>query len=172
MEARGELQKHNLELQKKTRGAVERPKPVESITKARATRVFYFDPTYILKEDLKDHLGNSIYAKGTKINPLETVSLSQDLVFFDGDDEEQKKWLLSRIQDSESNVRNNKIEKIRLILIKGSPLELSKELSFPVYFDQGGYLTKKLGIQHVPAVVTQDKLRLRIEEIFLTGAHK
>jgi hypothetical protein len=35
-----------------------------------------------------------------------------------------------------------------------------------VYFDQQGVLTKKLGIQHVPALVSQEELRLRIEEIY------
>jgi conjugal transfer pilus assembly protein TraW len=38
-----------------------------------------------------------------------------------------------------------------------------------VYFDQGGMLTKKLGIQHVPASVTQEDLHLRIEEVPLSS---
>ena len=35
----------------------------------------------------------------------------------------------------------------------------------PVYFDQGGKLTEKLGIRHVPAVVVQEGLKLKISEI-------
>jgi conjugal transfer pilus assembly protein TraW len=49
--------------------------------------------------------------------------------------------------------------------VKGAPLLLSEELKVPVYFDQSGLLTKKLGIHHVPALVTQEGMRLRIEEI-------
>ena len=44
---------------------------------------------------------------------------------------------------------------------------LSEELKVPVYFDQAGLLTKKLGIKHAPALVAQVGLRLRIEEFDL-----
>jgi conjugal transfer pilus assembly protein TraW len=155
MEARGELEKHHLELQKKTRASVERPPPVEGITQAQKTRVFYYDPTYMLQDDLKDHQGHIFYKKGTKINPLETVSLSHELLFFNGDDLEQKAWAIQKLQEKPLR---------RLILIKGPPLSLSEELKVPMYFDQHGFLTKKLGIQHTPALVTQEGFRLRIEE--------
>jgi conjugal transfer pilus assembly protein TraW len=35
----------------------------------------------------------------------------------------------------------------------------------PVYFDQGGVLTRKLDIRHVPAVVVQEGLKLKVSEI-------
>jgi len=156
MEENGELKRHNIELQQKTKAAVERPKPVEGIIKATQARVFYFDPTYVVKEDLKDHQGHVFAKRGTKINPLETVSLSQNLLFFDGDDPEQKEYAQQKLSKEK--------EKLKLILVKGTPLALSEEWRVPIYFDQGGLLTKKLGIQHVPALVTQIGLRLRIEE--------
>jgi conjugal transfer pilus assembly protein TraW len=151
----GELERHHLALQKKTKAAIQRPKPVEGITKATETRVFYYDPTYGVPEDLKDHTGKIFYQKDTKINPLETVSLSSSLLFFDGDDLGQKAWALQKSKEGP----------LKLILIKGAPLALSEEWKIPVYFDQGGILTKKLGIQHTPALVTQEGLHLRIEEI-------
>jgi conjugal transfer pilus assembly protein TraW len=174
MEERGELERHNLELQKKTRAAIERPKPVEGIRHAREGRVFYYDPTYVVKEDLQDHQGRIFYKKGTRINPLETVSLSQGLLFFDGDDEDQVAFAKEKLNQGP----------IKLILTKGAPLALSEEWKAPVYFDQSGLLTKQLGIHHVPALVTQvlssdqvggalsgdnseGELRLRIEEIAL-----
>ncbi|MBP6951564.1 MAG: type-F conjugative transfer system protein TraW [Alphaproteobacteria bacterium] len=157
MEERGELERHNFELQKKTRAAIERPKPVEGISKATKNRVFYYDPTYIVPEDIKDHHGQIIHPKGTRINPLETVSLSQGLLFFDGDDEDQVAFAKEKSKEASP----------KLILTKGTPLALSEELTVPVYFDQSELLTKKLGIQHVPTLVTQDELRLRIEEISL-----
>lgn len=155
MEQTGELERHNRELQKKTRTAIERPKPVEGLLKAKKNRTFYYDPTYIVLEDIKDHTGQIFYKKGTKINPLETISLSQELLFFDGDDENQVVFAKEKLKESS----------VKLILVKGAPLSISEELKVPVYFDQSGLLTKKLGIHHVPALVTQEDMRLRIEEI-------
>ncbi|MBP9692638.1 MAG: type-F conjugative transfer system protein TraW [Alphaproteobacteria bacterium] len=165
MEKSGELDRHHLEIQKKTRDAIERPKPVAGLTKfmpepnqgAIENHIFYYDPTYIVPEDLKDHRGKIFYKKGTKINPLETVSLSQNLIFFDGDDPAQVTFAKEKRKEGS----------IKLILVKGAPLTLSEESSVPVYFDQSGLLTQKLGIKHVPALVTQEDKHLRIEEFNL-----
>jgi conjugal transfer pilus assembly protein TraW len=35
----------------------------------------------------------------------------------------------------------------------------------PVYFDQQGALTRKLGITQVPALVSQEGLQLRVDEL-------
>lgn len=164
MENNGEIKKRNFELQKRARSSVERPKPVEGITKATKDRVFYYDPTYIVKEDLKDHQGRCFAKKGSKINPLETVSLSQNLIFFDGDDEEQLTWVKAQL------AKVTETHSMRLILVSGAPLKLAEEFKIPVYFDQSGILTQKLGIKHMPAIVNQDSLRLRIEEIELPSS--
>ncbi|MBA3814895.1 MAG: type-F conjugative transfer system protein TraW [Alphaproteobacteria bacterium] len=161
MEDSGELKQRNLELQKKARASIERPKPVEGITRATISRTFIFDPTYIVKEDLYDHQGRVFAKKDTKINPLENISLSQDLVFLDGDDEEQLAWVKDQL------TKNTGIKPIRLILVKGAPLKLAEDLEIPIYFDQGGTLTTKLGISHVPTFVSQVNLHLKIEEIVL-----
>jgi conjugal transfer pilus assembly protein TraW len=162
MEENGELERRNRELQKKAKASVERPKPVEGITNARWARVFYYDPTYVVQEDLKDHMGRIFYKKGTKINPLETVSLSETLLFFDGDDKDQVAFVKKQLKESP----------VKLILTNGAPLALSEELKVPVYFDQSGLLTKKLGIKYVPAFVTQEGLRLHIEEVSLEETKK
>lgn len=162
MEKSGELERQNRELQKKTTASVERPKPVEGLTRTTQTRVFYYDPTYVVKTDITDPQGQIFAKKGTKINPLETVILSHSLLFFDGDDAEQKAWVLQKRKEGS----------FKLILIKGAPLSLSEELKVPVYFDQSGVLTQKFGIQHIPALVTQQDFRLRIEEIPLLSQEK
>ncbi|MBA3814775.1 MAG: type-F conjugative transfer system protein TraW [Alphaproteobacteria bacterium] len=161
MEESGELKKRNVELQKKARASVERPKLVEGITRATSSRTFTFDPTYIAKEDLYDHQGRVFAKKGTKINPLENISLSQNLVFFDGDDGEQLAWVKDQLAKPEG------LKPTRLILVRGTPLKLAEELEIPVYFDQSGTLTTKLAIKHVPAFVSQVNLHLKIEEIIL-----
>lgn len=155
MEERGELDQHYKELQKKAKAGIERPKPVEGLTKTQKTRLFTYDPTYVVKEDIKDHTGRIIHAKGKRINPLETVSLSQSLLFFDGDDPEQKAFAQEKLKSGP----------LKLILVKGAPLALSEDWKIPVYFDQGGFLTKKFGIRQVPARVTQEGRHLRVEEL-------
>ncbi len=157
MDENGELEKHNQELQKKTKASIERPKPVPGITKAIKSRVFYYDPTYVVERDLKDHKGQVFAHKGDRINPLEKVSFSQTLLFIDGDDEDQCAWAKTKLNESS----------IKLVLVKGAPLELAKLWDTHVYFDQNGYLCKKLGISRVPAIVTEENKRLRIEEISL-----
>ena len=155
IEKNGELERHNKILQKKGKAAVERPKPVTGITKALKSHTFYYDPTYVVQNDLTDHKGRVFIKKGMRVNPLETVSFSHNLFFFDGDDEEQKNFAKEKLQQGP----------LKLILTKGAPLALSEEFKVPVYFDQQGVLTKKLGIQYVPSLVSQEELRLRIEEI-------
>lgn len=159
MQDSGDLEKHNKELQKKAKASIERPKPVEGIIRATEARVFTHDPSYRVPEDLKDHFGQVFAKKGTIINPLETIGLAQELVFIDSDDEDQKTWAINKASQ----------DYVKIILVKGAPLALSEELKSPVYFDQNGVLTKKLNIKHVPAVVSQSELRLRVEEIKLEG---
>jgi conjugal transfer pilus assembly protein TraW len=154
MEDSGELERRNRELQKKTRAAVERPTPVKGVTKATKDRIFYYDPTYVAPNDLYDHQGCLFAKKGMTINPMKTVNLFQKLIFFDGDDDEQLAWVKEQL-----SVQKQDNEAIRLILTKGTPLKLAEKLGIPVYFDQSGLLTKKLGIKRVPALVSQeDKL--------------
>lgn len=157
MKASGELGRHYKALQKKTKAALERPQPVGGITKAVKARVFHYDPTYVVKEEIKDHTGKVLASQGAKINPFETVSLSQNLLFFDGDDPDQVAFAKEKLKQ----------DQVKLILVKGAPLALSEEFKAPVYFDQEGRLTQHLGIHHVPAIVTQEGLRLRIEEVDL-----
>lgn len=166
MEESGELKRRNLELQKKVRAGVERPKAAHGITRTTKHRVFYYDPTYEVKQDLYDHQGRIFARKGTKINPLETVNLSANLVFLDGDDGEQLEWVKERLANQLSS-QNSQEKPVKLILIKGAPLKLAEELGIPVYFDQEGTLIKKLGIKHVPALITQEQHQLKIEEIRL-----
>ncbi len=157
MEESGDLERRNQEIASKTKASIERPKPVLGITKASESRVFYYDPTYVVEQDLKDHKGQVFAHKGDRINPLEKVSFSQTLIFFNGDDEDQKAWAQSKLKENS----------VKLVLVKGAPLKLSKLWDTHIYFDQNGYLTGKLGIAHVPAIVTEENKRLRIEEVSL-----
>jgi conjugal transfer pilus assembly protein TraW len=166
MDDSGELKQRNIELQKKAQASIERPKPVESITRTTSSCIFIYDPAYVVKEDIYDQQGQIFAKKGKKINPLKNISLAQNLIFFDGDDPEQLSWAKEQL------LTNTEIKPIRLILVRGGPLKLAEELNVPIYFDQGGILTKKLGIEHVPAVVRQENLHLKIEEIKLSPSRE
>lgn len=137
----------------------DRPKSVFNITKATQTKTWKFDPTIQLDHDVRTPDGKLIAASGTRINPLSFISLSNTLIFFNGDDPEQVKWVLSQ---------NKKLKgKTKLILVNGSVLEQEKLFSSPIYFDQEGRLTNRFQIKHVPAMVSQEGLHLKISEVLL-----
>jgi len=46
-------------------------------------------------------------------------------------------------------------------------MDLMKRWQIRVYYDQQGSLTRRLGITQVPALVSQEGLRLRIDELAL-----
>jgi len=152
--------KFNQKIQNKTKEYVETPTPVKAITRAKESKEFFYDPTYVLEEDIKDHTGKLIHSKGTRINPLEHTSLSEALIFIDGDDESQVQFAL------EAYKQKNK--KLKIILVKGSPLKLQRQEKIWIYFDQAGVLTSKLDIKEIPALVTQEGLKLKISIVDLT----
>ena len=84
-------------------------------------------------------------------------SLTKPLVFINGDDKEQLHWALK--------FEEQRNQEATLILVQGPVFELMHTLKHPLYFDQGGWLVHKLGIQQVPAVVSQEGVRLIIEEV-------
>ena len=94
---------------------------------------------------------------GTVVNPLDSVTLSQALLFIDARDREQVARARKLIDERQG--------KVKVILTGGSYLDLMRRWQRPVFYDQQGNLTTKLGIRQVPALVTQDGRRLRIDEL-------
>ncbi|MEK7400033.1 MAG: type-F conjugative transfer system protein TraW [Candidatus Poribacteria bacterium] len=142
-------EKFNQETQTRTKEYVERPTSVAGITRAQESKEFFYDPTYVLIQDIRDHNHQLLHSAGTKLNPLEFTPLREDLLFIDGDDDSQVKFALK--------------QQAKIILVKGSPLKLQRKEKIWIYFDQGGVLTSKLGITQVPALVTQEGLQLKIK---------
>lgn len=143
--------------QQQAQGAVERPKPVSHIRHTTKPRTFYFDPSVTIPEDFKDHQGQIFQKAGTRVNPLHTKPFTRVLLFLDGDDEAELNWALN-----ETKKRNHKT---LLILTKGAPLKRMEQTQQRFYFDQDGQLVQKLGIQQVPARVSQVGLLLKVEEL-------
>ncbi len=128
------------------------PTPVKDIQQTTTHRTYYVDPTVTAKRDIKDHLGKIIVPLGTTYNPLIHIQYEKTLLFFDGSKSSHLAWA-------------QKQPASHWILIKGKPLALEESEARPVYFDQGGTLCHWLKIQQVPARVTQEGTRLKIEEV-------
>lgn len=145
------------EQQQIVRASVDRPKEVSGIIDAKENKEYFYDPTFILEEDIFDHIGRLIQKSGTRINPLEKIALRHDLVFINGDNPKQVEFALSYFKTKDA--------KATIILVKGSPVKLQKEHKIWIYFDQEGLLVNKFRIKQVPALITQDKVQLKIREI-------
>jgi type-F conjugative transfer system protein TraW len=144
------------ERQEATRKYAERPTGRQlPRTQVPATR--WFDPSMTVPYDLRDHEGRLIHAAGTTINPLDWRPLTRQLLFIDGDDGAQVAW--AEAMGAKDSTR------VKIILVSGAPLELGRKWQQQVYFDQKGLLVAKLDIQQVPALVSQDGRRLRIDEV-------
>ena len=101
-----------------------------------------------------------LFPAGTRKNPLEIVSLSKHLLFFDARDRRQ----VSRARELMATYQG----RVKPILTGGSYLDLMKSWRIPVYYDQQGLLTRRFGIHQVPALVSQEGQRLRIDELEIT----
>ena len=157
IQANGTLERLERESQARIAREIEQPAPVAGIARATRARSFFYDPSIEIPDPITDATGRVIVAPGTRVNPLDTVSLSRPLLFFDARDGKQV--------DRARHLLGERHGQLKLILTGGSYLDLMRRLKRPVFFDQQGHLTAKLGIRHVPALVTQDGKRLRIDEL-------
>ena len=156
-EQSGELARLEAEAKQRIVDSIEHPKPLPGLRRTESARSFYFDPSIVVRENITDAKGNILVRAGTRQNPLTVVSLSKHLLFFDGTDESQ----VERARELITYYQG----KVKPILVAGSYLALMQRWQLPVYFDQQGALTRKLGITHVPALVSQEGLQLRVDEL-------
>ena len=156
-ERSGELGRLEAQVRERGIATVKNPPPVPGLRPTETVRTFYFDPSFTLDRNLLGPQGELLFAAGTRKNPLEVVSLSRHLLFFDARDPRQvgrARQLIALYQG-----------RVKPILVGGSYLDLMQSWHLPVYYDQQGLLTRRLGITQVPALVSQDGLRLRIDEL-------
>ena len=161
MAADGRLHKAEEELKASVKAYVYRP-PSRQLPRAVESRVYYHDPSVTTEHDLIDHRGQIIQRAGTTVNPLDYVSLTTPLVFFDGDDEAQAGWVRALIERAP--------DRYVVLMTNGPVIERMKAWQMRLYFDQHGRYTERLGIRALPAVVRQEGNRLRIDEIVLEGS--
>ena len=157
-EASGELAALQDAARQRTEAAIASPPPVAGISRATGARSFHFDPSIVVKDPIYAPDGTLVVPPGTKVNPLDHVALTAPLLFIDARDEAQLGTANTQLAAHQG--------RLKLILTGGSWQSLTKRLKRPVFYDQQGSLTRRLGIRNVPALVTQDGRTLRIDEGF------
>lgn len=164
IEQRLRAQQRSGALHRQQRAAAERahaqlqqPAPVAGVRTTQTPRRFHFDPSLTLDRPLLGARGEVLFAAGTRHNPLDIVSLSQPLLFFDARDARQVKQARALLEQHRGQLKP--------ILTGGAYLELMRRWRTAIYFDQHGRLTQRLGITQVPALVSQDGARLSIDEL-------
>lgn len=156
-EKSGELAKLQKESVERVKRSAEEPQPVAGLERTREPRTFFYDPSFTQQKGIFDNQGRQIVAAGTTVNPLQYITLSSRMLFFDGRDSEQVKKAFSLIEKYKDGVKP--------VLVGGQPLEMMRKRKVRIYFDQGGILVRRFGIKQVPALVSQDGYRIRIEEM-------
>jgi conjugal transfer pilus assembly protein TraW len=156
-ERTGELKKFEQLARERATQTVNHPSPVAGLTRVESPRTYYFDPSFVLDRNVIDETGALLFAAGTRKNPLDVISLSKHLLFFDARDQRQ----VARARELIAAYAG----RVKPILVGGSYIELMKAWQLRVYYDQGGTLVRKFGITAVPAIVSQEGKRLRIDEV-------
>ena len=133
------------------------PAPAGNVRTATAARTFYYDPSVVAERNVTGEDGRILVPAGTRVNPLEHVTLSSYWLFFDARDARQ-------VAQADSIIRHYD-GRVKPILTQGDYPALAKQWGRRVYYDQHGLITRRLGITQVPALVSQEGQRLRIDEM-------
>ncbi len=157
MQQSGELARLEDEARARARRRLEEPKPIPGIAPARELRSRPFDPAIVVAQDIRTPDGILIAAAGTRIDPLERVGLTRDLIFIDGRREAEIAWALERMRSGDRPAK--------IVLLAGRPLDLMRHHRRPFFFDTGGRLAARFGIAATPTLVEQVGSRLRLTEI-------
>ena len=153
MQRSGELARFETEARERARRSLEEPPPVPGIAAATRERSRLFDPAIVVERDIRTRDGTLIAAAGTRVNPLERVGLTRDLLFVDGRREAEVAWAMAHDRPA------------KIVLLAGRPLDLMRRHGRTFFYDTGGTLAARFGIGATPSVVERAGTRLRITEV-------
>ncbi len=151
MQKSGELERENQAVLNRTVQHILRPRPVSGVSdlpKGETPQIRTFNPSIILSKTIKDTHGDVIAVKGTRVNPLDYMDFDELLVFINGDNSSQVKWMSELINKAKSQN-----QKLKIILVNGNIKTTSTALKTQVYFDQYGKLCQHFKITHTPTLV-------------------
>lgn len=143
------------ELRAKTEDYLRAPPGPAHLTPATEPAVRYFDPTFIVKETVRDHRGRVLARAGQRINPFDHMPFTKRLILFDGTRPEEVARAIELADEAPS----------RLIAVRGAPIELGKAHKRPIWFDQNGRLSDHFGVRRTLTLIEQDGRRFRLTEI-------
>lgn len=116
-----------------------------------------YTPTITLPRNIYAASGRLLWHQGAVLNVLEQIPTYQpDWIFIDGHDDAQLQWAKNQLKQGDH---------VRVILTNDAMYDATSKLQHEVFFDQGGYISQKLGIKHLPARVTRQGNILLIQEI-------
>jgi conjugal transfer pilus assembly protein TraW len=125
MERSGELKRLE-EQEARGRGieSVKHPPPVASLRPTETARTYYVDPSFTLDRNILGPQGELLFSAGTRKNPLEVVSLSRYLLFFDARDPRQVGRARQLMASYQGRVKP-------ILTVSGSYLEFMKSWRIP-----------------------------------------
>lgn len=157
MQKNGEWQRILNVLKDRVSKHIDRPNPVSALKRTAQAKAWDYDPSIIVPYDLHDTEGHVFAKAGTRVNPLNMITLHSAMAFYNADDSDQVKWA--------RKINQKYTGKIKLILVNGSVSSQEGLFHQPIYFDQKGRLTSRFHIQQVPALVYQERDHLKITEV-------
>ena len=157
MQRSGELARQEQEARERARRKLEEPDPVPGIAPAARETSRLFDPDIVVAQDIRTPDGTLIAAAGTRVNPLERLPLTRDLIFVDGRRAAEIAWALARERETGRPAK--------IVLLAGRPLDLMRRHGRPFFFDTGGRLAERFAIAATPTLIEQDGQMLRITEV-------
>ena len=153
MERSGALARLEEEARANARRKLEEPDPLPGIAPATRERSRLWDPAITVARNIRTADDVLIAATGTRVNPLERMTLARDLLFVDGRREAEVAWALAHDRPA------------KIVLLAGRPLDLMRQHRRPFFFDQGGRLAARFALRFTPSLVEQAGTRLRITEV-------
>ncbi|HHF7380156.1 TPA: type-F conjugative transfer system protein TraW [Legionella anisa] len=134
---------------------VKRPRAL-GLVRTETTLTHYYTPVVTLEKNVVDQTGRIVLQRGMSVNALiQLPSYNPVWVFLNYDDLAQRAFA--------EQIRAHYPE-IQWILTGGSVADAERGINETIYFDQEARITKKLKIEHVPALVTRENDSLKIME--------
>ena len=157
--ASGKIDGLNQAFAERSRHSIEHPLAVQGLIHTREPRSWLYDPTLVVPKDIADQNGRVFAHAGERVNPLLRMpNFDRVFVFIDGEDERQVAFGMAQLHRYGA-------ERTKVVLVKGSPIELMRREKTVLYFDQAGVLSDKFGLRQVPATVIREGDKLRISEV-------
>ena len=124
------------------------------VPSATEERVRYVDPSVVVRNPLYDHTGKMISPAGI-VNPLDHISLSKSILVLR---EDQVKRALEKASEN---------EKKPILILTDGDIQRASSLAGQIVYGASPFMLRRLQIEKVPSLVTQDGRKLRVEELTL-----